>query len=63
MALKMTISKILVRAVFPKVYAEGRSKLCGGKKRSCDVCKSVIDTFHFKRRDTDKMLNILKGTA
>ena len=42
----------LVRAVLPKVDAEGRSKPCGGKKRSCEVCKSVNDTSHFKRRDT-----------
>ena len=48
----------LVRAVLPKVDAEGRSKPCGGKKRSCEVCKSVNDTSHFKRRDT----YILKGT-
>ena len=48
----------LVRAVLPKVDAEGRSKPCGGKKRSCEVCKLVNDTSHFKRRDT----YILKGT-
>ena len=51
----------LVRAVLPKIDAEGRSKPCGGKKRSCEVCKSVNDTSHFKRRDTDKTFNILKG--
>ena len=38
-----------------------RSKPCGGKKRSCEVCKSVNDTSHFKRRDTDETFNILKG--
>ena len=25
------------------------------------VCKSVNDIFHFKRRDTNKMFNIVKG--
>ena len=55
----------LVRAVSPKVYAEGRSKPCGGggggEKRSCEVCKSVNDTSHIKRRDTNETFNILKG--
>ena len=37
----------LVRAVLPK--------------RSCEVCKSVNDTSHFKRRDTNETFNILKG--
>ena len=32
-----------------------------GKKRSCEVCKSVNDTSHFKRRDTNETFNILKG--
>ena len=50
-----------VRAVLPKVDAEGGSKPCGGKKRSCEVCKSVNDTSYFKRRDTDETFNILKG--
>ena len=51
----------LVRAVLLKVDAEGGSKPCGGKKRSCEVCKSVNDTSYFKRKDTDEMFNILKG--
>ena len=51
----------LARAVLPKVDAEGRSKPCGGKKRSCEVCKSVNDTSYFKRRDKDETFNILKG--
>ena len=38
----------LVQAVLPKVDAEGRSKPCWGKKRSCEICKSVNDTPHFK---------------
>ena len=47
----------LVRAVLPKVDAEGRSKPFGGggggrggggKKRSCEVCKSVNDTSDLK---------------
>ena len=33
----------------------------GGKKRSCEVCKSVNDTSYFNRRDTDETFNILKG--
>ena len=40
---------------------EGRSKPCGGKKGSCEVYKSVNDTFHFKRRDTNETFDILKG--
>ena len=51
----------LVWAVLPKVDTEGRSKPCGGKNRSCEVCKSVNDTFHFKRRDINETFNILKG--
>ena len=51
----------LVWAVLPNIHAEGRSKPCGGKKRSCEVCKSVNDTSHFKRRDADETFNILKG--
>ena len=51
----------LVRAVLPNIDAEGRSKPCGGKKRSCEVCKSVNDTSHFKRRDTGETFDILKG--
>ena len=51
----------LVQAALPKVDAEGRSKPCRGKKRSCEVCKSVNDTSHFKRRGTNETLDILKG--
>ena len=51
----------LVRTVLPNIDAEGRSKPCGGKNRSCEVCKSVNDNCHFKRRDTDETFNILKG--
>ena len=51
----------LVRAALPKFYAEGRSKPCEGKKSSYEVCKSVNDTSHFKRRDTDEKFSILKG--
>ena len=50
----------LVQAVLAKVDAEGGSKPCGEKKRSCEVCKSVNDTSYFKRRDTDETFNILK---
>ena len=31
----------LVRAVLPKIEAEGRSKPCGWKKRYCEVCKLI----------------------
>ena len=51
----------LVWAVLCKIEAEGRSKPCGGRTRSCDVSKSVNDTSHFKRKDTKKKFNILKG--
>ena len=51
----------LVWAVLPKVDAEGRSKPFGGKKRSCEICKSVNYTSHFKRRDTNEMFDTLKG--
>ena len=50
-----------VRALSPKVDVEGRSKPCRGKKRSCEIRKSVNGTSHFKRRDADKTFNILKG--
>ena len=33
----------------------------GGEKLSCEVCKSVNDTSHFKRRDTVETFDILKG--
>ena len=56
-----SLKEHIVRAVLPKVDAEGRSKPCGKKKHSCEVCKSVNDTSHFKRRDTNKTFNILKG--
>ena len=51
----------LVRTLSAKVDAEGRSNSCGWKKHSCVVCKSVNDTSNFKRTDTDKTFNILKG--
>ena len=47
--------------MLPKVDAEGITKPRGGENRSCEVCKSVDDTSHFKRRDTDEAFNILKG--
>ena len=57
-----TLKDHLVRAVLPKVDAEGRSKPCGGggEKRTCEICKPVNDTLGFKRRDTDETFNILK---
>ena len=56
-----SLKDYLVRAVLPKVDAEDKSKPCGGKKRLCEVCKSVNDTPLFKRRDTNETFNILKG--
>ena len=56
-----SLKDYLVRALLPKLDTEGRSKLFGGKKRSCEVCKSVNDTSHFKRRDTNETFSILKG--
>ena len=50
----------LVQAVLPKVDAEGRSKPCGKEKRRCEVCISVNDTSHFKRRGKGEMVNLLK---
>ena len=47
--------------MLPIVDTEGRSKPCGGKKRSCDVWKSVNDTSDFKRRDTNETFSISKG--
>ena len=32
-----------------------------GEKRFCEVCKSVNDTLHFKRRDANETFKILKG--
>ena len=56
-----SLKDCLVWASLPKAHAEDRSKPCGGKKRSCELCKSVNHTFHFKKRDTDETFNILKG--
>ena len=50
----------LAWAVLPRVDTEGRSKPCEGKP-SCDVCISVNNTSHVKRRDTEETFNILKG--
>ena len=45
----------------PRLMRKAGFKPCRGKKRSCEICKSVNGTSHFKRRDTDKTFNILKG--
>ena len=61
------VSKITLFGLFyflPQVDAEGRSKQRGRewrKKRSCDVCKSVNYTSHFKRKDNKETFDILKG--
>ena len=57
----INLEDLIVQAVLTKVDGEGRSKPFKGKKRSCEVCNSTNHTFHFKRRDTNKMFNILKG--
>ena len=31
------------------------------ERRSCEVCKSVNDTSHFKRRDINETFSILRG--
>ena len=49
----------LIRAVLPKIDPR-QIQAVRGKKRSCEVCKSVNDTSHFKRRDTDETFNIPK---
>ena len=57
----MSLKNHLVCSVLPKADAEGRSKQCGEKKHSCEVCRSVNDTSHFKRRGTFETFNVMKG--
>ena len=52
---------LLAWAVLLKVDAEATSKSFEGKKSSCEICRSVNDTSHFKRRDTGETFNIMKG--
>ena len=52
--------KITVLLLFFKVDTEDRPKPCNGKKRSCEVYRSVNDMSYFKRRETDETFNILK---
>ena len=52
---------ILFRLCYPKLMQNADPNHVGGKKRSCEVCKSVNDTSHFERRDTNVTFNILKG--
>ena len=47
----------LVRAVLPKIDVEGRSMPCGGKKRSCEVCKSINNTPIFKKKWISRSLS------
>ena len=56
------VSKITMFELLPKVEAEGRSKpcVCVGGERSCEVCKSVDNTSHFKRRNTNQTFGIQK---
>ena len=52
----------LMRKADPNgVYVRVGGRGGGGEKRFCEVCKSVNDTSHFKRRDTNETLNILKA--
>ena len=57
----MSIKNHFLCSVLPKADAEGRSKPCGEKKHSCEVCRSVNDTSHFKRRGTFETFNVMKG--
>ena len=52
-----------VGAVLLRVDVEGiyTNHVGQGGGRSSEVCKSVNDTSHLKRRDTDDMFNTLKG--
>ena len=52
-----SLKNFLFGAVLPTVDAEGISRPCVGRKRSCEVCKLVNDTFLLKRRDTNKTVN------
>ena len=62
------VSKITLFGLFyflPQVDAEGRSKQRGRewrKKRSCDVCKSVNYTSHFKKKNNKETFDMLKGS-
>ena len=56
------VSEITLLGLFyPRLMQKAYLNHVGGKKRSCEVCKSVNDTSHFKRRDTDETFDILKG--
>ena len=45
---------------YPKLMRKADPNSCRGKKRSCEVCKSL--TSHFKRRDTNETFDILKSS-
>ena len=56
------VSKItLVGLRYPRLMPKADIQTVWGEKRSCEVCKSVNDTSHIKRRDTDETFNIVKG--
>ena len=46
---------------YPRLMRKADPTRVRGKKRSYEICKSVYDTSHFKRRETDEAFNILKG--
>ena len=46
---------------YTKLMQKADPNRVGGEKRSCEVCKSVNDTSHFKKRDTNEAFNILEG--
>ena len=46
---------------YPKLMRKVDPNRVGRKNCSCEVCKSVNDTSHFKRGDTNETIYILKG--
>ena len=64
------VSKItFLRLCYPKLMRKADpNRVCvcavgegGGEKHSCEICKSVNGTSHFKRKATNDSFNILKG--
>ena len=51
----------LVRVVLPQLATEGRSNPCEGKNRPCEGCKSVTDTTHFEKAESEETFDNLKG--
>ena len=57
------LKTMLFGLCYPKLMrkADPNSVGRGGEKRSCEVFKSVTDTSHFKRTETNETFNILKS--